>query len=107
MRSKMEYSGSMDERINVAINLAPEHSAGAIRAALAQAGFSIIETPNHGWDAGGNRFYEPVEDRAKEIYQQIRMGNTSIVPEWVPHGNSIMQDRCRITARRELRSEGH
>lgn len=56
------------------------------------------------WDAWHNRSYEPVERRAKEIYDEhfSRDHNGKVHP-WTPHGNSTAQDNARRLARDELR----
>ncbi len=56
------------------------------------------------WDAFNNRSYEPVERRAKEIYE----ARLSVDPQgkhhpWVDGGNSEKQDDARVLARREIR----
>jgi hypothetical protein len=55
------------------------------------------------WDAHSNRSYEPVETRAKEIYDFFEFRESGTKPAWVPGGNSLMQDEARICARRQLR----
>lgn len=61
------------------------------------------------WDANENRRYEPVETRAKEIYDGFVYdgpeGTTK--PAWTPGGNGLKQDEARFAARRELRAAGH
>lgn len=59
------------------------------------------------WDAPHNRSYDPVEERAAEIYGLYRYDGPGEKPRWVPHGNSNMQDRARGEARLELRLKGH
>lgn len=59
------------------------------------------------WDAGANRHYEPVEQRAKEIYDGFTYDGHGQKPEWSAHGNSLKQDVARTRAREELRGAGH
>lgn len=59
------------------------------------------------WDAHHNRSYEPVETRAKEIYDFFEFREAGSKPAWVPGGNSLMQDEARICARKQLREAGH
>ncbi|MCP1852732.1 MULTISPECIES: hypothetical protein [unclassified Bradyrhizobium] len=59
------------------------------------------------WDANDNRRYEPVETRAKEIYDGFVYDGVGSKPKWTPHGNGIKQDDARDIARRELRAAGH
>lgn len=59
------------------------------------------------WDAHHNRSYEPVETRAKEIYDFFEYRDVGTKPAWVPGGNSLMQDEARICARKQLRDAGH
>jgi hypothetical protein len=55
------------------------------------------------WDHSNNRSYEPVETRAKEIYDAWPYNGAGGKPGWVPRGNSVKQDEARELARRELR----
>lgn len=56
------------------------------------------------WDAYHNRSFEPVERRAKEIYDEIlSRDHQGIVHPWTNGGNSTKQDEARVAARRELR----
>jgi hypothetical protein len=61
------------------------------------------------WDHPANRSYEPVEKRAKEIYEAFEydgpIGTTK--PAWEPGGNSTKQDQARRIARHELVEAGH
>lgn len=61
------------------------------------------------WDNLSNRSYEPVEIRAKEIYEAFVYDGPSgtIKPKWTPGGNGMKQDQARDLARRELRAAGH
>jgi hypothetical protein len=57
------------------------------------------------WNAPHNRSYEPVETRAKAIYDAFSGPENK--PAWTPGGNSNRQDHARMIARRQLREEGH
>jgi hypothetical protein len=61
------------------------------------------------WDNLSNRSYEPVETRAKAIYDDFPYdgpaGTTK--PRWTLGGNGLKQDQARDLARRELRAAGH
>lgn len=60
------------------------------------------------WDAHANRRYEPVETRAKKIYEGfIYDGPGAFKPPWVEHGNGTKQDEARELAREELRAASH
>lgn len=59
------------------------------------------------WDAHYNRSYEPVETRAKEIYDFFEYRDVGTKPAWVTGGNSLMQDEARICARKQLRDASH
>ena len=59
------------------------------------------------WDAYHNRSYEPVEARAKEIYDAFEAPSNVRKPGWHPGGNSDKQDEAREQARKELRAAGH
>lgn len=61
------------------------------------------------WDHPTNRKYEPVERRAKEIYDAFEYDGPSgtTKPKWEPGGNGIKQDEARDLARAELREAGH
>jgi hypothetical protein len=59
------------------------------------------------WDANWNRSYEPVETRAKEIYDTFVYDGPGNKPAWTPGGNGIKQDEARHLAREELRAAGH
>jgi hypothetical protein len=57
--------------------------------------------------ARDNRSYEPVEKRAKEIYDALPFdsrGPYDVKPPWQTGGNSIKQDQARESARNELRA---
>ena len=58
------------------------------------------------WDHPTNRIYEPVEARAKEIFDGFEYDGTSTNPRWVG-GNSFKQDEARALARSELHRVGH
>lgn len=65
-------------------------------------------TPPLAWNAGNNRSYEPVETRAKSIFDaNLSVDHAGKKWNWVPGGNSTKQDEAREIARRELRAEGH
>jgi hypothetical protein len=68
-----------------------------------------LETGDPGlpWDAPSNRYYEPVERRAAEIYAGFPHEGPGEKPAWVPGGNSIKQDKARDLARKELDAAGH
>ncbi|MCK1577833.1 hypothetical protein [Bradyrhizobium sp. 174] len=59
------------------------------------------------WDVSWNRSYEPVEVRAKEIYDSFAYDGPGTKPKWTPGGNGIKQDEARDQARKELRAAGH
>ena len=59
------------------------------------------------WDASWNRSYEPVETRAKEIYDGFIYDGPGKKPAWTPGGNGIKQDEARHMARKELHTAGH
>lgn len=59
------------------------------------------------WDANHNRSYEPVETRAKEIFDGFQYHGPGTKPAWVTGGNSTKQDAARHEARRQLREAGH
>lgn len=61
------------------------------------------------WDANDNRSYEPVEELAKQIYDDFVYDGPSgtTKPSWAPGGNGIKQDEARFQARRKLRAAGH
>ena len=59
------------------------------------------------WDMYSNRSYPPVEERAAEIYAGFEYDGPGSKPDWVPGGNSLMQDRARHFARQELIAAGH
>jgi hypothetical protein len=67
----------------------------------------IKEEPKLAWDTYHNRDYEPVETLAKKIYDSYEGPIGQVKPEWVPHGNSAMQDHARQEARRYLRLMHH
>lgn len=70
-------------------------------------GFEIAKPDPLPWDASVNRWYEPVETRAAEIYAAFPYNGSGEKPAWVPGGNSNKQDDARFDARRELRATGH
>lgn len=70
-------------------------------------GFEIAQVPKTPWDVFWNRQYEPVERRAKEIYDGFKYDGPGTKPAWLPHGNGIKQDDARSLARKELREAGH
>lgn len=71
-------------------------------------GFEIAKPEPAPWDAAWNRYYEPVEVMAAEIYAAFQYPRgEQLKPGWVPHGNSMKQDEARDLARRELRKAGH
>lgn len=61
------------------------------------------------WDHPSNRNYEPVEKRAKEIYDEFKYDGPTgtIKPDWTPGGNGTKQDEARQIARRELADARH
>ncbi len=61
------------------------------------------------WDANSNRRYEPVESRAKEIYDAFEYDGPAGTskPKWAEGGNGLKQDEARFLARAELRQAGH
>lgn len=59
------------------------------------------------WDHVSTRDYEPVETRAKEIYEAFDYDGPGEKPAWVNGGNSLKQDLARMEARQELRAAGH
>lgn len=63
--------------------------------------------PPPAWDAPYNYEYEPVETRAKQIYDGFKYEGVGKKPKWVPGGNSHKQDEARDQARKELRAAGH
>jgi hypothetical protein len=70
--------------------------------------FNLIEYHPLPWDAGSNYSYEPVEKRAKEIFDaSLSVDRAGKKWNWIEGGNSTMQDEARILARRELREAGH
>jgi hypothetical protein len=70
-------------------------------------GFEIAKPPPVRWDAFYNRHYEPVEKRAAEIYATFEYNGPGTKPDWLPHGNSTMQDKARELARDELQAPEH
>lgn len=56
------------------------------------------------WDHPSNRGYEPVETRAKEIYDAFEYDGPSGMtkPAWTPGGNGTKQDEARQIARSEF-----
>jgi hypothetical protein len=54
------------------------------------------------WNAFANRSYEPVERRAKEIYDAFEYDGVGTKPAWVNGGNGIKQDEARAIARNAL-----
>jgi len=81
-----------------------EHIEAAYRAMVLAIPSTHQSTP---WDVHHNRSYEPVETRAKEIYDFFEFKDVGEKPAWVPGGNSLMQDEARICARKQLRDAGH
>jgi hypothetical protein len=70
--------------------------------------FSLVEYHVLPWDAGSNRAYEPVEKRAKQIYDaRLAVDHKGTRWPWLDGGNSLKQDEARVLARRELRESGH
>jgi hypothetical protein len=59
------------------------------------------------WDHPSNRSYEPVEKRAKEIYDTFEYDGPGKKPAWTPGGNGTKQDEARQIARRELADAAH
>lgn len=57
------------------------------------------------WDDNGNRFYEPVETLAKQIYEAFSYEGPGKKPKWTPNGNALMQDKARAEARVRIRQE--
>jgi hypothetical protein len=70
---------------------------------LAREAIEALKPAQIPWDAYHNRSYEPVETRAKEIYDFFEYKGSDTKPPWVPGGNSDMQDEARVCARRQIR----
>lgn len=70
-------------------------------------GFEIVKPASTPWDAYWNRYYEPVERRAADIYATFVYDGPGTKPDWTRHGNSTKQDDARSLARDELRKSGH
>jgi hypothetical protein len=75
---------------------------------LKDCGFEQVDR-NLPWDHPATRDYEPVEKRAREIYDRFAYdgppGTTK--PSWAPRGNGLKQDEARSIARQELRAADH
>ena len=54
--------------------------------------------PVQAWHPNDNRNYEPVETRAKEIYDGFVYDGVGTKPKWTPHGNGMKQDEARALA---------
>jgi hypothetical protein len=54
------------------------------------------------WDHPSNRNYEPVEQRAEEIYNKFIYDGPGEKPKWQSGGNANWQDEARVLARREI-----
>lgn len=65
-----------------------------IRRALALAEASVLP-----WNHPARRDFEPVEEKAKEIYEGFAFDGPGEKPAWVKGGNSDKQDEARYIAR--------
>jgi hypothetical protein len=75
---------------------------------LKDCGFEQVDS-RPAWDHPSNRSYEPVEKRAKEIYDAFEYDGPpgTKKPAWTEGGNGTKQDEARAIARRELEAAGH
>lgn len=75
---------------------------------LTDCGLEEVPPFAHAWDAPYNYSYEPVESRAREIFDaSLSVDRAGKRWTWVEGGNSLKQDEARQLAREELRSKGH
>jgi hypothetical protein len=90
----------------------PGTSGWGVRAARVEAAKDALtelsEKPSHvAWNDAHNRYYQPVEERAAQIYAAFPYDGPGAKPSWTPHGNATMQDEARRLARTELRGLFH